>query len=299
MKQPIITVIGSINMDMVTSTKVFPQQGETVLGESFATIPGGKGANQAVAAARLGANVRMIGRVGDDPSGSALKQELKKNGIVCDSVEPVTDSSSGIATILLSEQDNRIIVTPGANKHVTPAYVDMFHKEILASDLVLLQLEIPLETVEHILDLCSTYSIPVILNPAPAQEIQYDKWQEATYITPNESEMVALFGEMALQEHALREKLIVTRGKDGASFFTGQQEVCVTGYLVESVDTTGAGDTFNGALAVAIAEGKSIEEAVRFANAAAALSVQAFGAQGGMPSRKLVTDFMQKRGDGQ
>ncbi|WP_096435858.1 ribokinase [Alteribacter populi] len=296
MTKPTITVIGSINMDMVTNTDIFPSQGETVLGESFSTMPGGKGANQAVAAARLGAQVRMIGRVGDDPFGPVLKQVLSDNGIFSGDVEPVTECSSGVATIILSDRDNRIIVTPGANNHVTPEYVEKFKEEIIKSDIVLLQLEIPLKTIEYVLDLCTEYETTVILNPAPAQLLRKGSWQKATYVTPNETEYNQLF--TASIQSDLRSKLIITKGARGASFFDGQHEVEISSYRVEPVDTTGAGDTFNGAFAVAIAEGRALEEAVSFANGAAALSVQKLGAQGGMPTRDQLDRFMEQRQGG-
>ncbi|WP_416147528.1 ribokinase [Salipaludibacillus sp. HK11] len=293
MRKPSITVIGSINMDMITESTLVPEQGETILGTNFSTIPGGKGANQAVASARLGADVRMIGRVGDDTFGPHLQQSLATNGINCDRVKPVTECSSGVATILLTDNDNRIIVVPGANKHVTIDYVDTFKQDIVTSDLVLLQLEIPLETVKHILELCSTHKVPVILNPAPAQKLEHDTLAMATYITPNESEQRELFGDKPLQEQALREKLIVTRGKEGASFYADDHEIFIKGYPVKSVDTTGAGDTFNGALAVALASGEPTEKAIKFANAAAALSVQKFGAQAGMPNQEQVAAIIK------
>ncbi|MGJ9382621.1 ribokinase [Salipaludibacillus sp. CF4.18] len=292
MKRRSLTVVGSINMDMVTTTEVVPSKGETVLGESFTTAYGGKGANQAVAAARLGADVRIIGRVGSDPFGSMLKQGLTENGVTTDSVNVVENCSSGVATIILSDRDNRIIVTPGANEHVTKEYVEQFNQEIVSSDVVLLQLEIPLETVNYVLDLCFDHGVQVILNPAPVQNIAVDKLKKVTFLTPNESEWEA-FGELSLQEQSWKEKVIVTRGARGASFYANRLEVLVSGYQVNPVDTTGAGDTFNGALAVAVAEGRSIEEAVRFANAAAALSVQSFGAQGGMPNREQVIAFIE------
>ncbi|MDY7224233.1 ribokinase [Halalkalibacterium halodurans] len=293
MKTPNITVVGSINMDMVTITDVVPVQGETVLGKDFRTVPGGKGANQAVAAARLGANVRMIGRVGDDPFGHVLTENLAKEGIITDSVKPVTDCTSGVATILLSDRDNRIIVTKGANEHVTPDYVAAFEQELAASDVVLLQLEIPLETVAYVLEFCAKHHVTTVLNPAPAQKLPAAAWTDATYITPNENECLQLFGDEP--DANLRQKLIMTKGADGVQFYENDEQVQVESFRVEPVDTTGAGDTFNGAFAVALGGG-TVKEAVRFANAAAALSVQSFGAQGGMPTKAQVQSFLQQQG---
>ncbi|WP_416147610.1 ribokinase [Salipaludibacillus sp. HK11] len=292
-RKPKITIVGSINMDMVTVTNVFPEQGETLVGESFVTVPGGKGANQAVAAARLDAEVRMIGRVGDDSFGTVLKHSLQSEGIFSDSVEPVTDCSSGVATIIISDDNNRIVVTPGANYHVSPDYIKKYKEILLTSDIVLIQLEIPMETVEYVTDVCSENEIPIICNPAPAQTIQPFYLDKLTYLTPNETESETLFGKFV--PDALRNKVIVTKGDKGAIYYEEDTPFTVPGYRVKPVDTTGAGDTFNGALAVALAEGKLIPEAIEFANAAAALSVTSFGAQGGMPIRKEVHNFLDEQ----
>lgn len=294
MKKPTITVIGSINMDMVTTTDQVPDQGETVLGKAFQTVHGGKGANQAVAAARLGADVHMIGRVGDDPFGSVLKDGLEVEGVSTSCVEPVTHKSSGVASIILSNQDNRIIVTPGANNDVTPEYVQQFLDVITYSDVVLLQFEIPLKTVEYVLQLCEEHGVPVIVNPAPAQQLKLESWLKATCITPNESEKSQLFSDSI--DSPLLEKLIVTKGNAGAVYYERDKEIQVSSFDVSPVDTTGAGDTFNGAFAFAIAQSMPKQKALLFANAAAALSVGKFGAQGGMPTLKEVETFMTERG---
>lgn len=280
-----VTVVGSINMDMVTSTAVFPKQGETVKGESFITMPGGKGANQAVAAARLGAKVNMIGRVGDDPFGTMLLSLLKDEGINVNNVEPVTGCSTGIASIILSDQDNRIIVTPGANDYVTEDYINQFEEVLASSDIVVLQLEIPLKAVERTLILCEKYQTKVILNPAPAESLPEDMMALATYITPNETEYEMLFQELTLD---LKDKLIVTEGEAGVSWHEKGVKQHITGHSVEALDTTGAGDTFNGALATSLAKGHHLTQSIAYANAAAALSVQRLGAQSGMPSDEEV-----------
>ncbi|MDX8046751.1 ribokinase [Gracilibacillus sp. S3-1-1] len=288
MTKPKITVIGSINMDLVTETNVVPVQGETVRGENFHTIPGGKGANQAVAAARLGADVTMIGRVGDDAFGEELLNNLRNEHIHVDHVERLNQTPTGLANIILSDQDNRIIIVAGANGEVTTEYIEQVKQSILDSDYVLLQFEIPKETITFCIDFCQEHNIPVIINPAPAMELDNASWEKATYITPNETEKEQLFGD-TLSEH-----LITTKGKDGVTFVEDRAEKSVPSHAVEVVDTTGAGDTFNGALAVALAEGKSLTEAVTFANAAAALSVGKMGAQGGMPTREQVLQFLRK-----
>lgn len=287
-----VAVIGSINMDMVTSTDHVPAQGETVMGKGFKTVPGGKGANQAVAAARLGADVRMIGRVGDDAFGELLKQGLQDEGVCVDHVEPVTHCSSGVATILLSDGDNRIIVTAGANEYVNEAFLSTCEEVIADSDIVLIQLEIPLKAVEYAIALCKKHQVPVILNPAPAQKLSQQTYENSTWITPNESEQAQLFANTNVH---LKEKLIVTQGAAGVMWTENGVEQRIAGHRVMPVDTTGAGDTFNGALAVALASGKLMREAVMYANAAAALSVQSFGAQGGMPSKEEVAAFLLER----
>ncbi|MCW1927198.1 ribokinase [Bhargavaea beijingensis] len=280
-----ITVVGSINMDLVVGTERFPKQGETVLGNLYTTVPGGKGANQAVAAARLGGKVGMIGAVGTDPFGDDLASNLKNEGINTGGIKRV-EGPSGIANILLSEGDNRIIVVPGANHELKPQDIDTCKRAIASSDLVVLQLEIPVPTVLRTLEIARTNRVPVILNPAPADGFTDEFLDCEPILTPNESEAAMMFGEnweQALEAHPNR--LIVTLGKEGARYHDGERHVRVPGIQVNAVDTTGAGDTFNGALAVALAENMPMKDAIRFANAAASLSVEKFGAQGGMPAR--------------
>ncbi|MBM0067086.1 ribokinase [Alkalicoccobacillus gibsonii] len=286
-----VTIVGSINMDMVTSTAVFPKQGETIKGESFVTMPGGKGANQAVAAARLGASVRMIGRVGDDPFGKILTDGLGIEGVDVSNVEPVTDCSSGIASIILSDQDNRIIITPGANDEVTVEYINQFEQVLAESDVVLLQLEIPLDAVERTLTICQKHRTKVILNPAPAYPLSDTVLSMADYITPNETEYELLFKD----SNEYQGKIIVTEGEAGVSWHEAGKQKRVAGHSVQLVDTTGAGDTFNGALAASLSNGESLEKSIVFANAAAALSVQSLGAQSGMPTREEVQEHLSKK----
>ncbi|WP_249870533.1 ribokinase [Oceanobacillus saliphilus] len=291
MSNPTITVIGSINVDMVTTTDVLPNQGETLVGREFHIKPGGKGANQAIAAARLGANVNMIGRVGQDKNGTDMLQVLKDENVSTSMVKTVANVNTGIANILLSNRDNRIIIVPGANDEVTPHFLKQFKKEIIQSDLVLIQFEIPLETILYCLDLCYENNIPIVVNPAPAKELPYDYWLKATYITPNETEAEQLFKGRE-KESALNNKLIITKGENGVSYYKNDELVNTPAYSVTPVDTTGAGDTFNGALCVALSEHKSLSAAIHFANAAAALSIQKFGAQGGMPTRSEVDSLL-------
>ncbi len=282
-------------MDLVVTSKKRPLAGETVLGESFKTVPGGKGANQAVAAARLGAEVKMIGRVGDDHFGEAILHNLKINGVHTGYVEPVTGMESGTAHIVLAEGDNSIVVVKAANDEVTPAYIDKALEALKASDMVLIQHEIPEETVAYVSEICAKYKIPLLLNPAPARSIEQSIIEKAAYITPNQHEAAILFGGTSVAE-VLRKypnKLFVTEGSNGVRYFDGHQEVLIPAYKVEAVDTTGAGDTFNAAFAVALAEGKPLAESVKFGNRAASLSVMKFGAQGGMPTRQEVEENLK------
>lgn len=289
-----ITVIGSINMDLVTQTDIVPNMGETVLGQQFFTIPGGKGANQAVAAAKMGAEVHMIGLVGDDAFGHEYIDYLRKQQIDVSNVKPVTHGRTGVATIVLSGGDNSIIVVPGANNMVTPELVNSMEGKIAASDLLLLQLEIPIESVEMAVQIAKKHGKQIILNPAPFQPLREELIENVDYITPNEYEAELLLASVK-DPIALREKLIITKGSKGVTFYEKGLECQQDSFKVETVDTTGAGDTFNGAFAVAILEGKTITEASKIAAAAGALSVTKLGAQSGMPTRTEVEEFLRKR----
>lgn len=281
-------------MDLVVTSSRRPGAGETVLGDSFKTVPGGKGANQAVAAARLGAEVAMIGRVGDDAFGKDIVENFRANAVNTQNVKPVTHLESGTAHIILAEGDNSIVVVESANREVTPAYVDEAAEVIRDADIVLIQQEIPEETVVHVSALCAEFGTPLLLNPAPARTLPQEVIDNAAYITPNEHEAEILFQGMSPAQ-ALRQypnKLFITEGSKGVRYFDGTDEILVPTYKVEAVDTTGAGDTFNAAFAVALAEGKALQESLRFANRAASLSVTKFGAQGGMPTRDEVEESL-------
>jgi ribokinase len=265
-------------MDLVTSTTQIPKVGETVLGNSFHSIPGGKGANQAVAAARLGADVTMIAAVGNDSFGKTLVEHLTNEGINTENIIKVKDTSTGIASIIVSEADNSIIVVPGANNHVTPDVIDKHGDKIINSDIILLQLE-----------------IRTILNPAPIQKLPKELLEMVDYLTPNEHEQALLFDSIGGTEEELakyKEKCIVTKGSKGVMIYKNGEKNEIPSIQVEAVDTTGAGDSFNGALAVALCDGLDIEEACRFANVVGAISVTKLGAQTGMPTKKEVEEFM-------
>jgi len=287
-----VCVIGSCAMDLVVTSTKRPQAGETVLGEKFSIVPGGKGANQAVAAARLGAQVTMIGCVGTDFYGDEILKNLKQNNINTAFIERTSEVDSGTAHIILAEGDNSIIVVKGANDFVTPALIESSLDSIISANIVLIQQEIPVETVDFVSEICAKHDIPLLLNPAPARMISNKIIEQARYLTPNEHECAILFPQLtvsqALQLHP--NKLFITEGSRGVRYFNGESEVLVPTYKVDAVDTTGAGDTFNAALAVSLAEGNDIAVALKFANRAASLSVTKFGAQGGMPTRAEVEE---------
>ncbi|WP_085522216.1 ribokinase [Tuberibacillus sp. Marseille-P3662] len=296
---PKIAVVGSLNMDLVTQIPVIPARGETQFGDHFSTNPGGKGANQAVACARLGADVSMIGCVGQDDFGKQLLTNLKNEGINADNVEPVTEKT-GIATIIVEENDNRIIVTPGANHALTPEMVDQASDAIQAADVLLVQLETPLETVKAAMKTAKQHDVPVILNPAPAVGLGPDVIQDATFLTPNEHELATMLGrsdvdhdfKTALQSYP--GKIIMTKGSEGAYYSTFNGELKHQPAVpVEAVDATGAGDTYNAGLAVTIGQGKPLEDAVQFATYAGTLSVAKHGAQDGMPYREEVDKLVK------
>ncbi|HHT7237138.1 MULTISPECIES: ribokinase [Bacillus] len=291
---PNIAVVGSISMDLVAVSKIRPKAGETVIGEAFHTIPGGKGANQAVAAARLGANVAMVGAVGNDDYGTVVRKNLENERVFIDYVVPVTDRTTGIAHIILAEEDNSIVVVQGANALVNESIVDRSKDLLVKADMVVLQLEIPLETVKYVLAICEEHTIPVMLNPAPAQFLSEDILEKATYITPNEHECRIVLNDFTspIEELLAKypNKLLMTEGSNGVRFHNGTEVVQVPSIAVDVVDTTGAGDTFNGALAVALSEGETLQKAIRFANIAGGLSVTKLGAQGGMPTRDRVRE---------
>jgi ribokinase len=281
-----IVIVGSINMDLVTVAPRFPAPGETLLGERFLSVHGGKGGNQAVAAARLGAEVHMIGAVGDDHFAQPLCDALVDEGINVEHVARIGHSSSGTASITVSGGENQIVVVPGANARLTPSHVRTAQDVIGQADVMLVQMEIPLETVEATLRIAHQLRVPVILNPAPAQRLATNLLRLARYITPNQHELATLLDASPSDDfRALIRRapcpVLLTRGAEGAWFREEGEPQHQESFDVDVVDSTGAGDTFNGALAVFLREGLSV--AVRKACAAAALSVTKLGARAGMP----------------
>lgn len=281
-----ITVVGSLSTDFVVTADKRPTIGETIFGEHFTTTFGGKGANQAVAAARLGGQVSMIGTVGSDLFGKEIVLNLKNNSIDTTFVERVTQKPSGSAHITVVDGDNSIIYIPGANDEITKEQINLAQSHLESSDVVIIQNETPLDIIEQVIQTCFEKGIKTIYNPAPAKKIDQALIDQVTYFTPNESEFTLLFPTLTLSEGMAKypNKLIVTMGSKGVYFNDGEKEVHVDSYKVAPIDTTGAGDTFNGAFGVALTSGLDMVSSIRFGNLAAALSIQKFGAQTGMPT---------------
>ncbi|MFJ5236059.1 ribokinase [Pseudomonas neuropathica] len=298
-----VVVIGSLNMDLVTRAPRLPVGGETLIGHSFATVSGGKGANQAVAAARLGAQVAMVGCVGSDDYGVQLRNALLAEQIDCQAVSTV-DDSSGVALIVVDDNSqNAIVIVAGANGAMTPAVIDRFDAVLQAAEVIICQLEIPDATVGHALKRARALGKIVILNPAPASRPLPADWFAAIdYLIPNESEATVLSGlpvdSQETAESAASQliamgagKVIITLGAQGSLFANGQSFEHFPAPKVKAVDTTAAGDTFVGGFAAALANGKSEAEAIRFGQIAAALSVTRAGAQPSIPTLSDVQAF--------
>lgn len=291
-----IVVVGSINMDLVTQAPRFPQPGETLLGDGFITVSGGKGANQAVAAARLGAEVALVGALGRDAFGDQLHAGLREEGVDLAHVHRLDDQASGTASITVAGGENQIVVVPAANASVTPAHVEAAREVVARADVVLVQMEIPLDAIEATLRLGQRVSVPVILNPAPARPLPAEWLALARYVTPNQHELAVLLGADPAEDfRALMRRapgpVVLTRGGEGAWYREQAGEPAhQPSFDVAVVDSTGAGDTFNAALAVFLHEG--LPQAVRKACAAAALAVTRLGAQPGMPRERELEAFL-------
>lgn len=291
-----VVVIGSLNMDLVVKAQRFPAAGETIAGDDFRLIPGGKGANQAVAAARLGAGVSMVGCVGGDPFGDTLRQNLTEQGVDVARVRVDESVSTGTAVIVVDESgENRIVIVAGANGRLSIDDVQAAEPAIKAARAVVLQFEIKLETVEQALKTAQSQGTPVILNPAPAYEVPEAFLHGVDYLVMNETESELLTGIPVANLEAAREAAqaalakgvgvaIITLGAQGALVAHSPGTEHVPGHQVEVVDTTAAGDAFVGGLAASLAGGDGLHEALRLANAAGALAVTRFGAQTSLPS---------------
>lgn len=280
-----IVVVGSLSTDFIVQAERMPYKGETILGTNFSTAYGGKGANQAVAAARLETKTAFVGAIGDDGFGEKLKTNLKNNSIFCANMKTFTDETTGTAHINIYDNDNSIIVVPGTNSLLTPEVLEKSHDLLKHTEYVMLQNEIPVETIKHVIDFCYENGVKVIYNPAPFIPIEIEYLEKCTLITPNELECNALFeDDVASAIRKYPNQLIVTTGEQGCLYHNGEEEVRVPSFRTTPVDTTGAGDTFNGALAAFLVKGMSLGEAIRSANMAASLSIRAMGAQGGIPT---------------
>ena len=281
-----IGVIGSISTDFVVTTNRVPKQGETVYGQAFETTFGGKGANQAVAAARLGGQVQMFGCVGGDQFGQETKANLARNGVDVTAVKTIENTTTGSAHITVFEGDNAIVYVPGANQEVTVDYLKSVEADLLACTYFVIQNEIPMPSIQYLIDLAEAHDIKVTYDPAPFIEIDKAYLEKVDYLLPNETEAKEMFGD--LDTDALLgqypAQLLVTMGGDGVRYHDGEMAVHVTAIKGNVVDTTGAGDTFSGAFTVALSKGNSLADAIQFASIAGSLSVQKFGAQGGMPT---------------
>jgi ribokinase len=298
-----ILIVGSTNTDMVVKTKRFPKDGETVLGGKFLMNPGGKGANQAVASARLGANVTFMTKVGNDVFGHQAIANFKNEGIDTTYIKVDDNEASGVALITVNEKgENNIVVASGANMSLLPADLEDIDKAILLADLVVLQLEIPMETVEFVAEKAKKYGKKVILNPAPASKLS-DKLLDGLYlITPNQSEAELLIGVEITDEDPLRRSadLLRLKGVKNVIFTLGEKGIYLSNVIssesfdpprVQVLDATAAGDIFNGALATALSNGKDWKESIHFAMNAASISVTRIGAQTSAPSLKEVMAF--------
>jgi ribokinase len=301
-----ILVFGSINMDLVTRTHRLPNPGETIAGQDFFTAAGGKGANQAVAAAKLGTIAELVGRVGDDNFGRELLHGLRQSGVQCDRVVVDNSTTSGVAAIAVDEKgENTIIIVAGANGQVNPSDCDRLVDLFPHADALLLQLEIPLPAVQAAAEMASYAGVPVILDPAPARELPADLYPLVDIITPNETEASILTGisvsdaETAQKATAeLRRRgvavAIAKLGAKGVFCANADSDFFFPAFDVQAVDTVAAGDAFNGALATAIALGKPLREAVKWGAAAGALSAMQPGAQPSLPDRETLDKFLTK-----
>jgi ribokinase len=303
MKPVSIVVVGSTNTDMVIKASHLPQPGETILGGTFFMSPGGKGANQAVAAARLGANVLFIAKTGSDIFGKQAIELFEKEGIDTSCMSRDKFQPSGVALITVDKQgENCIVVAPGANATLSPEDIDEFKEKIEDASFVLVQLEIPIKTVEHVANIALSKGIKLILNPAPATILNDDLLKKISVITPNQKEAEMLTGIKAYDESSAQKAasllhnkgiatVVITMGASGAFVLHNDKSTMILGHKVNVADTTAAGDVFNGAFVVALSEGLGVEDAVAFACKAAAISVTRLGAQASVPYRKEVESF--------
>ena len=307
-RQKPIVVVGSINTDLVAVTERIPAIGETVTGADFQIHPGGKGANQAVAVARLGYPVRLIGRLGSDVFGTQLKTHLE-SACVDIAGGATSEGTSGVAVIVVSEQgENIIVVTPGANAKVTPQDLEANIEIVRQAGIVLAQLEIPLETVEYLASICAREGVPLILDPAPARNLPRGIFKQIAWITPNQTEAAFYSGSEngsgQTRDAAEMARLILAKGSRGVvlkmgehgAYLASQEGIAelIPAFHVKAIDTTAAGDAFNGGFATGLMRGMPPLESARFASAVAAISVTRSGAQPSMPTALELDRFLEE-----
>lgn len=302
-----IVVVGSSNTDMIMKMEKIPVPGETVLGGEFSIAAGGKGANQAVAAARAGGDITFIGCVGIDTLGKQAVEGFIRDKINVEHIKKVDNVASGVALIFVGESgENSIAVASGSNSKLCPEDITNSEKVITRAHILLMQLETPISTVTRAAQIAHNAGVKVILNPAPARLLDEELLQMVSILTPNEIEVELLTGVKVADEDSARKAaevlhtkgvptVVITMGAKGVFLDNGETRRLIPGFHVQAVDTTAAGDVFNGALAVGLAEGKSIEDAICFANAAAALSVTKLGAQPSAHSRDEIDSFLKKQ----
>ncbi len=311
MSHPKVTVLGSANVDLVIRAERMPNRGETLIGETFDIFTGGKGFNQATAAARLGTQVTLIGRIGDDPFADVLRSAIESEQIDNRFVKTDAESGTGIATIVVEpDGDNSIIVVPRANMQITPADIDEAKDCIANADVLLLQLETPIDASERAAEIAKANDTIVILDPAPARPLPPSLLSQVDILTPNATEAALLSGhavntleagivtaevlqtQIATDSHAA---VVLTLGEQGVLLYTPTQSIHVPALSVDAVDTTGAGDAFSGALATALANGNDLYEAVKFATAAGAAAVTVLGATPSMPTHEKIEAILSER----
>ena len=297
-----ICVIGSLNMDLVVNVDTMPKPGQTIIGSNFKEVPGGKGANQAVAMARLNGNVSMIGKVGEDGFGQTLINSLKNDKVDTTYIQ-TSKGATGVALITVDKNaQNSIVVSPGANFEVKEDDIDNNIEAIKNSDIVVLQLETPLNTIKYALNKAKELNKYTILNPAPAVKLDDEIIKNVDLLTPNETELEIISGVSIETEEDIQtaaqimiekgvKELIVTLGSKGSLYINKEKSMFKKAYKVEAVDTTAAGDSYTGALAVALSQDKNIEDAMDFASKVGALSVLKEGAQSSLPTLEDVKNF--------
>ena len=299
-----LCVLGSINVDHVIRVPYFPKAGETLTGYGYQIAYGGKGANQAVAAARLGANVQFIGTIGEDQIGKTMKHAFEQDGIDTTAIQTIPNQTTGLAMIQVSDVgENSIVISAGANADLSTDLVEQ-HKAIIENaDILLMQLESPLQAVEFAAKIAKQSGTKVVLNPAPAQTLPESLLAQLDMITPNETEAEILTGIKVVDEQTAAqaaekfhqvgiETVLITLGSKGVYCSENGNGQIIPGFRVKAIDTTAAGDTFNGGVVTALLEGKSLADAIRFAHAAAAISVTRMGAQTAIPTREEADGFL-------